>query len=99
MSWIDYLESHLFTCTLKAVSGLDCPGCGLQRAAIALARGDLYGSLCYNASLIPLLFTLFFAAAHLLFGFRQGARTIVWLFAFTAGLMLLQYLVKFFSNH
>lgn len=99
MSWIDELESHLLPCSLKLLSGRDCPGCGLQRAAIDLLRGDLLASLQHNASLLPLLCTLLFAALHLRFAFRRGPAVLVGLFVFTAAVMLVQYLVKLISNH
>lgn len=98
MSWIDHLEKHLLPCTVKSLTGIDCPGCGMQRAAVDLLRGDVVGSLAHNASLVPLLITLLYCSAHLLFGFRQGARILVGLFGATAAIMLIQYLVKLFSH-
>jgi len=37
-------------CTMKQVTGLDCPGCGLTRSFIALAHGQWRASLGYNAA-------------------------------------------------
>lgn len=36
------------TCGSRLWFGVDCPGCGLTRSFIALARGDLSASLAYN---------------------------------------------------
>ena len=35
-------------CMMKRYTGLTCPGCGLTRCFIALARGDLPAALAYN---------------------------------------------------
>ncbi|SII99165.1 Protein of uncharacterised function (DUF2752) [Mycobacteroides abscessus subsp. bolletii] len=36
-------------CPLKALTGLDCPGCGGLRMAYSLMHGDVLGALRYNA--------------------------------------------------
>lgn len=35
-------------CTLKRVTGLSCPGCGLTRCFISLAHGDLASAWAFN---------------------------------------------------
>ena len=40
------------TCIIKAVFHIECPGCGLTRATLALLRGDIKSSLHYNYSCI-----------------------------------------------
>lgn len=57
------LENILFPkCPVKAITGLDCPGCGGQRAAHLLLNGELKASFLQN----PLLFML---VPYLLLGF------------------------------
>ena len=34
-------------CPIKAFLKVDCPGCGLTRATIALLKGDIHASLHY----------------------------------------------------
>lgn len=50
------------TCIIKALFNIDCPGCGLTRATLALLRGDIKASLHYNYACIFwwLTFILFF---------------------------------------
>lgn len=45
-------------CPLHALTGLNCPGCGLTRAFHALFRGDIFQALHFNA-LLPVYFFVF----------------------------------------
>lgn len=44
-------------CPIKALTGLDCPGCGSARATLALTRLDLPAALDFNL-LLPLWLSL-----------------------------------------
>lgn len=51
-------------CMLHALTGLDCPGCGSQRAIHALLHGDIGAALRANALLvasIPFLLLMLYA--------------------------------------
>jgi len=39
----------LWSCPIRAATGVPCPGCGLTRATLELLRGDLAGSLRTHA--------------------------------------------------
>jgi hypothetical protein len=41
------------TCPFKALTGLDCTGCGSLRGTHALLHGDLFGAIGHNALLVP----------------------------------------------
>jgi hypothetical protein len=45
-------------CPFHALTGLNCPGCGLTRGFHALSRGDVLTALHFNA-LLPLYLLLF----------------------------------------
>ncbi|GIU83839.1 MAG: hypothetical protein KatS3mg008_0614 [Acidimicrobiales bacterium] len=42
-------------CPFKALTGMDCPGCGSLRALRHLAAGDFVGALDHNALIPPLV--------------------------------------------
>ena len=55
---MNWLQNHLIPCPFKYLTGIDCPGCGFQRAVIALIQGDFNKSLTIYPPAIPLI--LFF---------------------------------------
>ena len=62
-------------CPLASVIGVPCPGCGLTRATLALAHGDLQHAL----ELHPLVFVLaplfIWAMANAAIGYVRGPRS------------------------
>ena len=97
MSWagfIDTIESHLLPCSVRELTGLSCPGCGMQSALIALLRGNLGESISANPALIPFIFTLAYTLLHLRLNFSKGPRNVLVFFSFTVSLMIANYLVR-----
>jgi hypothetical protein len=45
-------DISLPTCPFKALTGIDCPGCGSTRAGASLLRGDVVAALDHHALLI-----------------------------------------------
>jgi hypothetical protein len=93
---ISWLENHLTPCFFKSTLGIECPGCGMQRAFIALLKGDLYQSLYYQPALIPFLFTVFALVVQLKLKHTKGGLVIMWLFIATSAITVIQYIVKQF---
>jgi hypothetical protein len=53
---------HYPLCPTKALTGLDCPGCGGLRATHALVTGDVVGALDHNALVVLVILPLAVAA-------------------------------------
>lgn len=77
---------------------MQCMGCGMQRSAIALLKGDFTGSLILYPALIPLLSLCVFTVAHLIFRFSAGARIIMFLQIMVVTIMLVHYFYKIFTS-
>lgn len=45
LAWVDHGPSW---CLVKAVSGHECPGCGMTRALVHASRGDVVAAWDYN---------------------------------------------------
>lgn len=95
----DWLEHHFITCPLKSLTGIDCPGCGMQRSFIALLRGDFVHSLSLYPALLPLLLTFVLLAVHLIFKLKNGAAWLKYSYLSTAGIIAVSYIIKLVNTH
>ena len=66
----------------------------MQRALIALLKGEFLESLHYNPALIPFLITLSLTLIHLIFKPKHGAKLIVVGFSITVTIMIGNYAYK-----
>lgn len=55
-----WLQNHLIPCPFKYLTGIDCPGCGFQRAMIAFIQGDFSKSWGLYPPAIPLALFLIY---------------------------------------
>jgi hypothetical protein len=92
---VDWLSDHMLSCPMKAATGIDCPGCGMQRAIIKLLQGDLEGSLQMNPAAIPVLFMIIFLFVHLKVQFKHGARILTVLFILSSLILTVNYIIRF----
>jgi phosphoglycerol transferase MdoB-like AlkP superfamily enzyme len=91
---INWLEQHLFTCFFKHYFGIDCLGCGMQRAAISLLKGNLTESIKYNAGLLPLVATLLLLLMQLKIKYINGGQWVMWAFIITTIITVVQFIAK-----
>ncbi|MBX3239022.1 MAG: DUF2752 domain-containing protein [Chitinophagaceae bacterium] len=95
---IRWLEEHMLVCPSVKWFRLECMGCGMQRSAVALLKGDLVQSVTLYPALIPMLFLCLFAAGHLIFKFSGGARVIVMLQLLVVTIVLVHYFYKIITS-
>ncbi len=91
---VDWIEKQQAPCFYKSVLGIECPGCGMQRAFIALLRGDLVGSFKLYPALIPTMVMLVFLVAHIGLKLKNGASILLYLFLFNTAIIVVNYLYK-----
>ena len=93
--FFSWLQNHLLTCPFKYLTGLDCPGCGFQRALIALFQGDVSKSFALYPPTIPLLIVFTYGIFDAFFKL-DNAKGIVKksLFVVAASIILVSYSVK-----
>ena len=97
-SVVNWINAHLITCPFKYHTGLDCPGCGLQRSFIALLQGDVAGSFKLYPATIPILALFVFVPLHLKFDFKQGAYFIKFAYTGIAIIIVLNYIYKIYTH-
>lgn len=95
---IHWLESHQMPCFYKKYLGLDCPGCGMQRAFIELLKGNVWESIIIFPALIPMIVMITYMLLHIKFKFKQGAFHLIILFIFTATIIVANYILHIFNH-
>jgi hypothetical protein len=63
-----------------------------------LFEGAFIDSFLMYPPTIPFLLTLLFLAGHLIFKVRKGAKIVVWLFASTASLIVINCTIKMITG-
>ncbi|NCP45741.1 MAG: hypothetical protein COW67_10100 [Flavobacteriales bacterium CG18_big_fil_WC_8_21_14_2_50_32_9] len=94
MRLIHWLEQHLLDCPYKKYLGMDCMGCGMQRAFIALLKGNLVESFLLYPPLITLILMFILLPLHLIFKFKHGAAWLKYLFIFNLSVVVINFIVK-----
>jgi hypothetical protein len=96
--FLNWLETHMLSCPSKKFLHVECPGCGLQRSAIALLRGDFLNSFLLYPATLPIFFLIGFTLLHLKFKFVSGAAIIKYLYIGISIVILVFYIYKI-VNH
>lgn len=98
MNTLNWLKDHMISCPMKAATGIDCPGCGLQRAILKLLDGDLEGSIQMHPAALPMLFMIIFLMIHLKVDFKHGSRILTIVFIFSTAITVLNYVRKWMTG-
>jgi hypothetical protein len=96
---ITWLENHQVPCIYKSILGIDCPGCGLQRAFIELLKGNLSESFRIYPPLFPVLILFMLLILQLVFRFRKGGLILKTWALVTGGIMIVSYIAEIIIEH
>ncbi|HOY31738.1 MAG TPA: DUF2752 domain-containing protein [Bacteroidales bacterium] len=94
MNIINWLESHTLPCLYQTFFGIECPGCGAQRALIELLKGNLMESLNAWPALIPVLFMLVYLVFFVIFRFKNGLQILKITFVINVSIITINYIYK-----
>jgi hypothetical protein len=98
--FVNWLQDHLLPCPFKYLTGIDCPGCGFQRAVIALFKGNFQQSFYLYPPAIPVILTcLWWLADGWLKLDTKKATVKKSLFMITGSFILVSYMVKIFMAY
>jgi len=96
---IQWLENHSLPCFYKKYLGIECPGCGMQRAFIELLKGNFIESLKTYPPLIPTILMIVLLIFQLIFKFKKGVFYLKIIFIFTAILIVINFIYKILFIH
>jgi hypothetical protein len=96
--FIKWLQNHLLRCPFKALTGIDCPGCGFQRSLLQLIQGNFHSSFVLYPPTIPLLLFFSYGIADSIFKLDNSKYVVKkTLFIITGSIVLVSYGVKLWS--
>lgn len=95
---LHWLGNHLLTCPFKHLTGLDCPGCGIQRSIVALLEGNLITSFKLYPATLPIFALMAFTLVHLKFELKNGAFFIKFLYIVVTLIIVINYIYKIFTH-
>ncbi len=90
----ELFRENMMQCFYKKHFGVECPGCGTQRALLKLMDGDILGSIKVYPPLFLVFLTIGFLGLHLLFKFKKGGIVLKYLAISTAIFMFLNYIYR-----
>jgi hypothetical protein len=97
---VSWLQTHLLPCPFKYLTGIDCPGCGFQRAALALVQGHFSNSISLYPPIIPLMLFGCYCLADSFFKFSNDKATLKKvLFMLVAAMVLTSYSLKMWEHY
>jgi hypothetical protein len=73
-STFQWLENNLLPCPFKSITGCDCPGCGLQRSILSLAKGEVVQSIEIHPAGIPFVVLTIFIILQIKFKWTFAPR-------------------------
>jgi hypothetical protein len=88
------IEDFMLPCLNKKLFGFDCPGCGLQRAVVHLAKGEFVTAFEMYPAVYGLLTLVLFAVAGQFIKFRYDTQIKIFLGVLTGVTIIASYILK-----
>jgi uncharacterized membrane protein len=93
------IEKYMIPCINKKIFGVDCLGCGLQRAFILVIKGDFIAAF----DLFPAIYSTILFVVVVLLNFKDKKRNyhkiIIILALINVIIMVASYFYKFFNHN
>lgn len=88
------LEEFMLPCLSKQVLGMDCPGCGIQRAAALLFQGEFLAAFKMYPAIYPILLLFAFLFADVFFKIKYANKISIGLMITSVVFILGNFLIK-----
>jgi hypothetical protein len=90
------LEDYMLPCLNREFLGVECPGCGLQRAFTLLLQGDFAGAFYMYPAIYTLILLFGFLLAGQYIRLRYANTINILLMISSVVLILVNFIMKFF---
>jgi len=90
------MDQYMLPCLNKKLFGVECLGCGLQRSAFLLIKGDFAAAFALYPAIYPLAILLTFIGINFFLPVKYYAK-IIWTLGILTGVtMVISYYLKHF---
>lgn len=93
------VEDYMLPCLNKKIFGIDCLGCGMQRALALLLQGDFVGAFQMYPAIYTLLLLFGYILLNLRFKFKYAQKIILTLAVINVLLIVGSYVIKINSTY
>ena len=93
------LEKYMIPCINKKIFGIDCLGCGMQRALLLVLKGDFIGAFYRFPAIYTTLLFLIFVTLNFSDKKRNYHKIIISLAIVNAIVMIISYFYKILNNN
>ncbi|MBF04782.1 MAG: hypothetical protein CMP76_15985 [Flavobacterium sp.] len=90
------MEEYMLPCLSKTLFGVECLGCGTQRALVLLFQGDFIGAFKMYPAIYTTLLFFMFLLIHLIDKSRNYSKIVITLAIMNAFIMVIAYYYKHF---
>lgn len=90
------MEEYMLPCLNKEIFGLECLGCGIQRATAFLFKGEFILAFKMYPAIYTLILLIFFLVVLLFFKIKHSEKIKAGLLILNLIIILINYLVKNF---
>ena len=87
-------DSWMLPCMSKKLTGMDCPGCGIQRSISFLMKGEFVDAFFMYPGIFPLILLLVFLTFDWFFKIKYGEKIKLSLAILTIGTILINFFIK-----
>ncbi|WP_431167062.1 DUF2752 domain-containing protein [Tenacibaculum halocynthiae] len=88
------LEDYMLPCLNKKLFGVDCLGCGFQRAIVHVLKGEFFDAFKMYPAIYSLLFFLIYILLNFKFKFNNSQKTIRFLLLLNIILIVGNFILK-----
>lgn len=88
------IEDYMLPCMNKKLFGFDCPGCGLQRSVVHLAKGEFVTAFEMYPAVYGLVSLILFVIAGQFITFRYETQIKIFIGVLTGVTIIVSYILK-----
>ncbi|MFC2147015.1 MAG: DUF2752 domain-containing protein [Eudoraea sp.] len=88
-------EDYMLPCMNKQLLGIECTGCGIQRAAVLLFHGEFVEAFKMYPAIYPLILLMGFLLLDNLMTIKYANKISIFLMIATVTTILINYILKF----